>query len=161
MHAGFGKEELTPPMGVELAGYGYYLGRKAESVRDPLYARTLLLEENGTRALVVSWFSPTPGNSAFRRDILSWSAFTRIPDRRSNTTRAADIRTPPMSPQSRRRSAVRLTPHWKTWTTSAPCSFPVCRLKVNISITAHSRTGRWTGMSGAFSFPGKKGRPLR
>ena len=54
MRAGFGKEELTPPMGVELAGYGYYLGRKAESVRDPLYARTLLLEENGTRALVVS-----------------------------------------------------------------------------------------------------------
>ncbi len=54
MRAGFGKWELTPPMGVELAGYGYYLGRKAESVRDPLYARALLLEENETRALVIS-----------------------------------------------------------------------------------------------------------
>ena len=36
MRAGLGKWELTPPMGVELAGYGYYLGRRAESVRDPL-----------------------------------------------------------------------------------------------------------------------------
>ena len=54
MRAGFGKQELTPPMGVELAGYGYYLGRKAESVRDPLYVRTLLLEEEETRALLIS-----------------------------------------------------------------------------------------------------------
>ena len=54
MRAGFGKENLTPPMGVELAGYGYYLGRKAESVRDPLYARALLLEKEGTQALVIS-----------------------------------------------------------------------------------------------------------
>ena len=36
MRAGYGKSELTPPMGVELAGYGYYLGRCAQSVRDPL-----------------------------------------------------------------------------------------------------------------------------
>lgn len=53
MRAGFGREELTPPTGVELAGYGYYLGRKAESVRDPLYARALMLEDHGTRALVI------------------------------------------------------------------------------------------------------------
>lgn len=54
MRAGLGKWELTPPMGVELAGYGYYLGRCAKSVRDPLYARALLLEEGGMRALVIS-----------------------------------------------------------------------------------------------------------
>ncbi|MBQ4085297.1 MAG: hypothetical protein IJC54_01835 [Clostridia bacterium] len=41
-------------MGVELAGYGYYLGRCAQSVRDPLYVRALLLEEGGMRALVIS-----------------------------------------------------------------------------------------------------------
>jgi len=41
-------------MGVELAGYGYYLGRCAQSVRDPLYARAVLLEEAGQRTLVVS-----------------------------------------------------------------------------------------------------------
>ena len=54
MRAGLGKWELTPPMGVELAGYGYYLGRRAESVRDPLYARALLLEEKSERALIIS-----------------------------------------------------------------------------------------------------------
>jgi len=53
MRAGFGKQELTPPMGVELAGYGYYLGRCAESVRDPLYARAVLLEDGGIRALII------------------------------------------------------------------------------------------------------------
>ncbi|MBE5767483.1 MAG: hypothetical protein E7335_10015 [Clostridiales bacterium] len=54
MRAGYGKWELTPPMGVELAGYGYYLGRCAKSVRDPLYARAVLLEEGDMRALVIS-----------------------------------------------------------------------------------------------------------
>jgi len=54
MRAGFGKWELTPPMGVELAGYGYYIGRCAKSVRDPLYARALLLENGDMRALVIS-----------------------------------------------------------------------------------------------------------
>jgi len=54
MRAGFGKWELTPPMGVELAGYGYYLGRCAKSVCDPLYAHALLLEEGTFRALIIS-----------------------------------------------------------------------------------------------------------
>ena len=54
MKAGFGRAELTPPMGVELAGYGYYLGRRALSVRDPLYARVLALEEGGARYLLIS-----------------------------------------------------------------------------------------------------------
>ena len=54
MKAGFGRWELTPPMGVELAGYGYYLGRRAVSVLDPLYARALLLEEGSLRILLVS-----------------------------------------------------------------------------------------------------------
>ena len=53
MRAGYGKWELTPPMGVELAGYGYYLSRCAQSVRDPLYARALMLEEGGMRALII------------------------------------------------------------------------------------------------------------
>lgn len=54
MRAGFGKWELTPPMGVELAGYGYYLGRCALSVRDPLYARAVMLENEEGRTLVIS-----------------------------------------------------------------------------------------------------------
>jgi len=54
MRAGYGQWELTPPMGVELAGYGYYLGRCALSVRDPLYARAVLLEAGEMRTLVIS-----------------------------------------------------------------------------------------------------------
>ena len=54
MHAGFGIWELTPPLGVELAGYGYYLNRRALSVRDPLYARAVLLETDDVRSLVIS-----------------------------------------------------------------------------------------------------------
>ena len=44
MRAGYGKYELTPPMGVELAGFGYYLERRAQTVIDPLFARAVLLE---------------------------------------------------------------------------------------------------------------------
>ena len=54
MRAGWGKAELTPPLGVELAGYGYYLQRRAETIADPLYARALLLEQESRRALLVS-----------------------------------------------------------------------------------------------------------
>ena len=54
MKAGLGRAELTPPLGVELAGYGYYLGRKARSVRDPLFARALALEDAGECYLLVS-----------------------------------------------------------------------------------------------------------
>lgn len=55
MRAGFAKSDLTPPLGVELAGYGYYLHRCAEKVLDNLYARALILEDDsGKRAAVIS-----------------------------------------------------------------------------------------------------------
>ncbi len=54
MRAGFGKADLTPPLGVELTGYGYYLNRRALSVRDPLFARALFLETAETKALIIS-----------------------------------------------------------------------------------------------------------
>lgn len=54
MRAGYGQAELTPPMGVELAGYGYYLQRRAKEVMDPLFARAMMLEAEGERALVIS-----------------------------------------------------------------------------------------------------------
>jgi len=54
MYAGIGRHALTPPMGVELAGYGYYLARRAQSVRDPLYARALLLKDGSRSVLVIS-----------------------------------------------------------------------------------------------------------
>ena len=54
MRAGYGKYELTPPLGVELAGFGYYLERRAESVIDPLYVRAAMIEADGVRTLVIS-----------------------------------------------------------------------------------------------------------
>ena len=54
MRAGFGKVEITPPLGVELAGYGYYLHRTAVWVADPLFARAAAFEQDGERYVLVS-----------------------------------------------------------------------------------------------------------
>lgn len=54
MRAGFGKKDITPAIGTELAGFGYYLGRRAERIIDPLYARAVMLEENGVRTVIIS-----------------------------------------------------------------------------------------------------------
>ena len=54
MRAGYGKYELTPPMGVELAGFGYYLERRAQTVIDPLFARAVMLETENTKSLLIS-----------------------------------------------------------------------------------------------------------
>lgn len=54
MRAGFGISDITPPLGVELAGYGYYLERKCDSVRDPLHARAVILENEEGRQAIVS-----------------------------------------------------------------------------------------------------------
>ena len=44
--------EITPPVGTELAGFGYYLERRMEGVRDPLHIRAAVLEEGSVRVLV-------------------------------------------------------------------------------------------------------------
>jgi hypothetical protein len=54
LRAGFGTRDITPPLGVELSGYGYYLDRRAAAVLDPLYARCLLLDDGTTRLALVS-----------------------------------------------------------------------------------------------------------
>ena len=54
MRAGFGKAEITPPLGVELAGYGYYLHRTADRVLDPLFVRAAAFEGAGERYVLVS-----------------------------------------------------------------------------------------------------------
>jgi len=43
LKAGIGKREITPEMGVELAGYGPFLERKSTSVHDPLFCKALIL----------------------------------------------------------------------------------------------------------------------
>ncbi|HEY3297188.1 MAG TPA: hypothetical protein VGK34_00920 [Armatimonadota bacterium] len=54
MKAGFAKIDITPPVGIELAGYGYYLKRLAKSVHDPLFARALAFDSEGERLLITS-----------------------------------------------------------------------------------------------------------
>ena len=54
MRAGFGKYDITPPLGVELGGYGYYLRRRAVRVLDPVFARAVLFEDGGRRALIIA-----------------------------------------------------------------------------------------------------------
>lgn len=54
MRAGFGMAEITPPVGTELAGFGYYLERRMEGIRDPLHIRAAVLEEGSVRVLVIS-----------------------------------------------------------------------------------------------------------
>jgi hypothetical protein len=48
--AGYGENVITPPLGVELSGYGFYLGRRAASVLDDLKARAFYLR-SGAEAL--------------------------------------------------------------------------------------------------------------
>ena len=54
MLAGFGIAEMTPPLGAELAGYGYYLKRRAQRVDDPTFARALYFEQEKQGYLIIS-----------------------------------------------------------------------------------------------------------
>lgn len=52
LEAGYGEKIITPPLGIDLTGYGFYLDRKAESVLDDLKVRALYLR-NGTNRLIL------------------------------------------------------------------------------------------------------------
>ena len=52
LRVGFGERTITPSLGVDLSGYGFYLGRQAESVLDDLKVRAVLLRA-GDRALLL------------------------------------------------------------------------------------------------------------
>ena len=51
---GYGQRELTPPMGVELSGYGYFLERRCDAVEDPLYARAIAFRRQGSTQVVIN-----------------------------------------------------------------------------------------------------------
>ncbi len=52
MRIGFSKSDITPPLGTELGGYAGY--RPCSGVHDPLYCKSVVLEQGGVRyALVV------------------------------------------------------------------------------------------------------------
>lgn len=51
--AGFAEIEITPPVGIELAGYIARDG-VATSVHDPLYARALVIADGAARAALIT-----------------------------------------------------------------------------------------------------------
>jgi hypothetical protein len=54
LRAGYGEAVITPPLAVDLTGYGFYLDRRAESVLDDLKARALYLSYQKTALLIIS-----------------------------------------------------------------------------------------------------------
>ena len=53
LRAGFATADLTPPLGVEMGGFGYNLGRTGDAVRDKLLARAAVLEFGSSRVAIV------------------------------------------------------------------------------------------------------------
>lgn len=51
--AGFAKTDITPPVGVELLGFGPYLDRKSTGVLDPLSAKAFVWEKDGLPGALV------------------------------------------------------------------------------------------------------------
>lgn len=54
MQIGFGRQEITPRVGVELCGFGPYLHRYSIGVRDRLWARAMAVRVGETTVVVVS-----------------------------------------------------------------------------------------------------------
>lgn len=54
LRVGYGETVITPPLGLDLSGYGFYLGRRAESVLDDLKARAVLLRSGDRTLLLMS-----------------------------------------------------------------------------------------------------------
>lgn len=54
MKAGFAKNDITPRVGVELCGFGPFLCRHSIGVRDRLWARAMVAEQNGTKVALIS-----------------------------------------------------------------------------------------------------------
>ena len=51
--AGFASGDITPPLNLEMAGFGPALDRRATGIHDPLMAHAVVLEANGKRLAVV------------------------------------------------------------------------------------------------------------
>ncbi|HOK55906.1 MAG TPA: neutral/alkaline non-lysosomal ceramidase N-terminal domain-containing protein [bacterium] len=52
MKVGTGKVDITPPVGVELAGYGPFLKRKSAGVHDNLFCRLIYLEKEKEKGII-------------------------------------------------------------------------------------------------------------
>jgi len=54
MRIGVGRSELTPRVGVELAGFGAFINRHSTGVLEPLWARAMAFDLDGAPAVIVS-----------------------------------------------------------------------------------------------------------
>lgn len=54
LKAGIAKEKITPPLGLDLWGYGLYLDRKAMGINDDLYAKGIEFEDGQSKILIIS-----------------------------------------------------------------------------------------------------------
>ena len=51
---GFGTSDITPPVGVELSGFGWYLERRSTGIIEPLLARAMLWQTDEIKGAVIS-----------------------------------------------------------------------------------------------------------
>ncbi len=54
MKAGFGRNEITPRVGVELCGFGPFRCRHSIGIRDRLWARAMAVEQGGVTVVIIS-----------------------------------------------------------------------------------------------------------
>ena len=54
LSAGVSVVSITPPIGVELSGYGYYLERRCDGVRDEVLCKALVLDDGARKVAVVA-----------------------------------------------------------------------------------------------------------
>lgn len=54
LKAGLGVADITPPLGVEMSGYGYYLNRKCTGVLSNIFSKALVLDDGETKVAVVA-----------------------------------------------------------------------------------------------------------
>ncbi len=54
MKAGFGRNDITPRVGVELCGFGAFRCRHSIGIRDRLWARAMAVEQDGVTVVIIS-----------------------------------------------------------------------------------------------------------
>jgi len=54
LRAGFATVDITPPLGLEMAGFGPYYDRRATGIHDPLMAHAVVMETDGRRIAIVA-----------------------------------------------------------------------------------------------------------
>jgi hypothetical protein len=54
MRAGFAQVDITPPIGVELSGFGFYRRRRSNGVIDPLHSKAMAIEESGNEIIIIA-----------------------------------------------------------------------------------------------------------